>query len=197
MTHAESGLTVTAALTPNPSTARFAINRPLVSGRGRDYPDRESQEGSPLAQRLFAHPDVTAVYIGEGFVTITVCPGDGPLALAEFVKDALEAHVASGEPAVAPSADADDDGDPDGEADGEGGELGQRIAALLDLKVRPAVAMDGGDIAFAGLENGVVFVHMRGACHGCPSSVMTLRMGVEALLKEEFPGEVVAVEALP
>ncbi len=197
---------VTPHLTPNPNSARFSVNRVILRGSGRDFPDREDAEGSALPERLFAHPDVSAVYIGRDFVTVTTENGGNPLGLADFVIDAIKAHIASGEKPVAPEPrhapddDADDDFDGDGDGD-EGdhaeaeGEIENRIIAILDKKVRPAVAMDGGDVVFAGYEGGVVMLHMRGACSGCPSSILTLKMGIENLLKEEIP-EVVAVEAV-
>lgn len=185
-----TALQVTPNLTPNPLTARFAVNRQLLTGSGRDFVDREATEDtpSPLAERLFANPDIRSVYIGTDFVTITVSEGDSPMAHAEFVVDALKAHAASGEPAVESGAAT---------TDMEGrSELEQQIIQAIDERVRPAVAMDGGDIVFAGLEAGVVQLQLRGACSGCPSSTFTLKMGIENLLKEMFPGDVMAVEAV-
>lgn len=211
--HANHDVTVNPLLTPNPSSVRFSVNRTLLQGRGRDFPDRDEADGSPLPQRLFAHPEISAVYIGRDFVTVSVEPGNNPLALADFVVDAIKAHIASGEPPVGPApndeydddddehedADGDDDADnADGAEDGDDeprNEIERKIIDVLAKKVRPAVAMDGGDVQFAGFDQGIVLLKMRGACAGCPSATYTLKIGIENLLKEEVP-EVIAVESI-
>ncbi|MGE3851366.1 MAG: NifU family protein [Planctomycetota bacterium] len=184
---------ITPNFTPNPLTVRFAVSRQLLVGSGRDFPTRDTADGSPLPERLFANPDIQSVYVGTDFVTITVSPGDSPMAHAEFVIDAIRSHTAAGEPAVSTPAAGDDGatGDARGTTD-----LERQIIEAIDQRVRPAVAMDGGDIVFAGLEAGVVQLQLRGACSGCPSSTFTLKMGIENLLKELFPGDVLAVEAV-
>ena len=183
-------LEVTPQLTPNPMSARFQLNRQLVAGPGYDFPNAEAAQESPLAARLFKLEQVKGVYLGTDFVTVTVVPGHNPLSIAEFVDQAIREHFGTGEPAYVPSGE----GDGNEHAAKAGSELERQIMEVLDLKVRPAVADDGGDVIFAGYENGVVKLELRGACSGCPSSLMTLKVGIENLLREEFPEDITAVE---
>ena len=182
-------LEVTPQLTPNPGSARFQLSRTLLAGAGRDFASLADAAASPLAQRLFAIPQVRSVYLGRDFVTVTVHAGQHPLSIAEFVDLAIREHFESNQPAIDGETEAGS-----GHAAAGSSELARQIMEVLDLKVRPVVAEDGGDIVFAGFEEGIVKLEMRGACSGCPSSLMTLKMGIENLLKEEFPEDVLAVE---
>jgi Fe-S cluster biogenesis protein NfuA len=166
--------------TPNPATLKYVINRPLLDRGTANFTDPASAANSPLPRRLFEVPGVTAVMVGPSFVTVTRRDDADPVELHDRVHEALHAHFASGEatvdPAVlerAPAADMD--------------ELSAKIREVIEEEVRPAVAMDGGDITFERFQDGIVYVFMKGACSSCPSSTMTLKMGIEARLQEEFP----------
>ena len=172
--------------TPNPNSVRFVVDRPLLPGGTAEFPGADQAENSPLARRLFAIDEVDRVLIGPDFVSITSEAVDWAT-LGERVMETIREHVASGEEAVAGGADA--------VAIEAKTETERGIMRVIDQEIRPAVAMDGGDIIYGGFENGVVHLHLRGSCHGCPSSMMTLKMGIERRLQEEFP-EVQAVEAI-
>ena len=124
-------------------------------------------------------PGVVGVFLSSNFVTVTKEEGPEWTDLAAPLVDAIKAHAASGEPALGPAFEPD-------AATGEG-DVVNRIRHILEQEVRPAVAMDGGDVVFAGFEDGVVRVHLQGACVGCPSATATLRFGIEARLREEIP----------
>jgi len=167
--------------TPNPATLKFLPGRDVMTEGAADYPDPDSAAESPLAMRLFGVEGVTGVFLGADFITVT--RGDVDWAhVKPAILGAIMEHFASGEPVVAGDARADH-----AEHDGPDGEIVGQIKELLDTRVRPAVAQDGGDITFHGFENGVVYLHMRGACAGCPSSTMTLKMGIENLLRHYIP----------
>jgi Fe-S cluster biogenesis protein NfuA len=173
--------------TPNPRTLRFALDRTINERGGKNFPDPFTASGSPLSQRLFRVEGVAAVYVGRDFVTVTKTEA---LAWTEALVDAIVAaireHLASGEPAVR--------GEVSSHA-AAAGDIEARIHRILDEEIRPAVAMDGGDIIFLGYHEGVVELHLEGSCSGCPSSLITLKMGIEQRLREEIP-EIVDVVAM-
>lgn len=177
--------------TPNPATMRFLPGERVLDAGIADFPDEGSAAGSPLARRLFATGHVAGVLLGPDFITITK-PAD---ARWEHIKPALLGavmeHFQSGEAAL--------EGAPDvghtGETGGENADLIRRIKEILDARVRPAVVQDGGDITFHGFDRGVVYVNMKGSCAGCPSSTITLKMGIENLLRHFIP-EVTEVRAV-
>ena len=174
--------------TPNPATMKFLPGRPVMGDGTADFPDRDSAGRSPLADRLFDVEHVTGVFLGSDFVSVTKAEtGDWQLMKPAILGVIME-HFIAGRPVIEGAAEAieEDEIDP---ADQE--VVGQ-IKELLDTRVRPAVAMDGGDITFKGFQQGVVYLAMQGACQGCPSSTMTLKMGIENLLKHYIP-EVVEV----
>ncbi|MCZ7647964.1 MAG: NifU family protein [Planctomycetota bacterium] len=178
--------------TPNPNSHRFAINRRLFEGPGRDFAHPGAALDAPLAQELFRMPGVRGVFVGPEFVTVTMQEGTSWGNVRGLIKDLLEEFVKSGR------APFDPDAAPpprQGHAAAPGSNLEQQIVEVLDREIRPAVAMDGGDIVFAGFEKGVVKLQLKGSCHGCPSSLMTLRMGIENRLKMQFP-EVESVQAV-
>lgn len=177
--------------TPNPATLKFLPGREVMDTGTADFPNRESAARSPLAARLFDVPDVAAVFLGADFITVTKAPDVDWQVLKPAVLGAIMEHFTAGEPVIrepAGAAHASGDGDND--------EIVSQIVELLDTRVRPAVAMDGGDIVFHGFERGVVYLHMQGACAGCPSSTVTLKMGIENLLRHYVP-EVQEVQAVP
>jgi len=173
--------------TPNPNSFRFAVNRVLAEGPGQDFPDAPAAADVPLAKALFDIPGVRGVYIGPAFVTVTVEGESSWVNLKNLVSDLITVHVER-EPQPAKQS-APESGGMVPETDLEKG-----VAQILDAEIRPAVAMDGGDIQLVSIENNVVLLRLRGACSGCPSSLMTLKDGIETRLKKTFP-EIVAVEA--
>jgi NFU1 iron-sulfur cluster scaffold homolog, mitochondrial len=176
--------------TPNPATLKFLPGREVVPGSSADFASPDSATRSPLAAALFAIPGVTRVFLGGDFVAITKDEQATWSALKPQVLGALMDHFVAGRPVLEDDgldASADEDVDP---ADQE---VVDQIKELLDTRVRPAVAGDGGDIVFRGYRDGIVRLHMQGACSGCPSSRATLKHGIENMLRHYVP-EVVAVE---
>ncbi|HRO15723.1 MAG TPA: NifU family protein [Paracoccus sp. (in: a-proteobacteria)] len=177
--------------TPNPATLKFLPGETVLPTGTADFPSADAAGASPLARRVFAVPGVTGVFLGSDFVTVT----KADTALWDQIKPsilgAIMEHYQSGEPALAQTGAAQAAG---GHAAHEGpdSEIVNQIKELLDTRVRPAVAQDGGDITFHGFDRGVVYLHMQGACAGCPSSTLTLKMGIENLLRHYIP-EVVEV----
>jgi Fe-S cluster biogenesis protein NfuA len=186
---ANAAINITPETTPNPNSTRYAINRILLEGQGRDFPNKEAGAASPLARELFLLPGVTGVYIGSDFVTVTTATSNA-WALPPLVIQCIQYHITSGQPAIpagdAPVASAKKE---------EWTPEAAGIIRILENEIRPAVAMDGGDIVFNSYENGVLRLHLRGACHSCPSSLVTLKNGIEARLRQDFP-DLKAVEAI-
>jgi len=178
------------ARTPNPATLKFVLERPLAPDGPLDFPSRAQAARSPLAEAIFAVGGVAGVFMGADFVTVTKDHDADWSALGPLVADAIAGHLDAGGAIV-----LDDDfaaHNMESAEEYEDDPIVGQIKQLLDERVRPAVAMDGGDIVFHGFERGVVFLFMQGACAGCPSSAMTLKMGIENLLKHYIP-EVVEV----
>lgn len=167
--------------TPNPNTLKFVVNRQLLPSGAANFTSHPTPEESPLASTLFGVEGVQAVMIGKNFVTITKAEDGNWDLLAEKVPLAVEAHLASNTATLGPSYVARD------KAEGPTTEIETKIREILDEEIRPAVAMDGGDITFGKYEDGIVYLHLQGACSSCPSSVATLKMGVESRLKEAVP----------
>jgi len=172
--------------TPNPESLKFLPGRAVMPSGTADFASVAEAENAPLARRLFAVEGVAGVFLGADFVTVTKQAGADWQTLKPPVLGALMAHFTSGEAAVLQAAAAT------GAAEDED-EIVSQIKDLLETRVRPAVAQDGGDIAFQGFEDGVVYLHMQGACAGCPSATATLKHGIENMLRHYVP-EVVAVE---
>lgn len=170
--------------TPNPATLKFLPGRDVLGRGTADFTEAGAAADSPLAKRLFAVDGVRGVFLGSDFITVTK---DEPLAwdhLKPAVLGAIMEHYQSGDAAMDTAAQG---GHQSHEQSGEDGEIIDQIKELLDTRVRPAVAQDGGDITFHGYERGVVYLHMQGACAGCPSSTLTLKMGIENLLRHYIP----------
>lgn len=176
--------------TPNPATLKFLPGQEVMSAGTADFPSRDAAAPSPLARRIFAVDEVAAVFLGSDFVTVTKSPDADWQVLKPAVLGAIMEHYTSGEPVMREAA-----GPAHATGDGDNDEVVAQIVELLDTRVRPAVAMDGGDIVFHGFEDGVVFLTMQGACAGCPSSTATLKMGIENLLRHYIP-EVDEVQAV-
>ncbi|MXX88631.1 MAG: NifU family protein [Boseongicola sp. SB0677_bin_26] len=174
--------------TPNPATLKFLPGQTVLGTGTADFPSADTAGPSPLAQRIFAVNGVTGVFLGTDFVTVTKEGTQEWDVLKAPVLGAIMEHFQSGQPAMESAAAASAHADHDGENE----EIVTQIKELLDTRVRPAVAQDGGDIVFHGFDRGVVYLHMQGACAGCPSSTLTLKMGIENLLRHYIP-EVVEV----
>ncbi len=171
--------------TPNPATLKFLPGQVVLEAGTADFPNAEASGGSPLARRLFDVKGVTGVFFGNDFVTVTKDDGMVWDHLKPGVLGAIMEHFQSGAPVIEGESSAGAGGHAD--HDGPDAEVVVQIKELLDTRVRPAVAQDGGDITFHGFERGVVYLHMQGACAGCPSSTLTLKMGIENLLRHYIP----------
>ena len=177
--------------TPNPATLKFLPGRAVMEDGVVDITDAEKAATlSPLAARLFAIDGVAGVYLGADFISVTKAGAEDWYMLKPALLGAIMEHFMSGDPALAAGADIDD-----GIRLDESDATVRQIKELIDTRVRPAVAQDGGDIVFQGFDRGIVYLHMRGACSGCPSSVVTLKNGIENLLKYYVP-EVVEVRSV-
>ena len=191
------GMLIETETTPNPATLKFLPGRTVMDAGTRDFATPEEAEASPLADALFGLGDVTGVFFGRDFVSVTIAPGTDWRDVKPEVLGLLLDHFSAQMPLFrAPSAGfsvpaaekefADDPAD---------AEIVAQIRELIDTRVRPAVANDGGDIVYRGFDKGKVFLRMQGACQGCPSSSATLKQGIEQLLRYYVP-EVTEVRAV-
>jgi Fe-S cluster biogenesis protein NfuA len=178
--------------TPNPEVLKFLPGREVMPLGTREFRDPEEAEASPLAQALFALPGVTRVFFGPDFLTVSKQPDRDWSHLKAPILAAIMDHFTGQEALIIDLEAADETSIA---YEGETAEIVAEIKALLDSRIRPAVAQDGGDILFSRFEpdTGVVWLHMRGACSGCPSSAATLKSGVENMLRHYVP-EVTRVE---
>jgi Fe-S cluster biogenesis protein NfuA len=174
--------------TPNPATLKFLPGREVVASGSVDFATREGAGRSPLADRLFKVEGVQRVFLGQDFVTVTKSDTKDWSVMKPALLGVIMEHFVSGQPvllaedaALPPAADGEEDD-----------EIVAQIKDLLETRVRPAVAQDGGDIIFHSFEDGIVYLHMQGSCSGCPSSTATLKMGIENMLRHYVP-EVVEV----
>lgn len=180
--------------TPNPATLKFLPGRAVMGEAAvADFPDADAARRSPLAAALFLIPDVSRVFFGSDFISVTKAQGDWKH-MKPAILGAIMEHFTAGLALIAGGCEERDD---EPVYEGEDAEIVVQIKELLDTRVRPAVANDGGDIVFKGFDasSGVVSLHMRGSCAGCPSSTMTLKNGIETMLRHYIP-EVSAVEAV-
>jgi Fe-S cluster biogenesis protein NfuA len=169
--------------TPNPATLKFLPGQPVLGSGAREFRDRaDAEAASPLAARLFDVEGVRGVFLGADFISVTKGEGEWQF-LKPAVLGAIMEHYLSGAPIVNEAAASA----AEGEYAPEDAEIVATIVELIDTRVRPAVAQDGGDIVFQGYADGIVYLQMRGACSGCPSSTATLRNGVENLLRHFVP----------
>jgi Fe-S cluster biogenesis protein NfuA len=180
--------------TPNPATLKFLPGNQVLAEGTLDIRDAQAAECSLLASRLFLVDEVEGVFFGNDFVTITKSADADWQTLKPVILGVIMEHFVSGQPVMADDAYVGAV-HADGGEDGADAEIIDQIKQLLDTRVRPAVAMDGGDIVYRGFDNGVVMLQMRGACQGCPSSTATLKMGIENMLRHYIP-EVVEVRAV-
>jgi Fe-S cluster biogenesis protein NfuA len=167
--------------TPNPATLKFIPGRTVLDGGTMEFSSREAASRSPLAERLFGVPGVTSVFYGSDFVTVTKDDSDWQH-LKPAILGAIMEHYMSGAPLLADGSVGSDEATD--EADAETVEM---IKDLIETRVRPAVANDGGDITFRGFKDGIVYLNMKGSCAGCPSSTATLQHGIQNLLRHFVP----------
>jgi Fe-S cluster biogenesis protein NfuA len=178
--------------TPNPATLKFLPGRMVMPAGTADFTDaEEAARSSPLAERLFTLPQVTGVFLGADFITVTKDAEGDWYQLRPAILAVIMEHFTAGRPIVLVEAT----GGAVTEAHPEDDEVVSQIKELLETRVRPAVAQDGGDIIFQDYEDGVVYLHMQGSCSGCPSSTATLKAGIENMLRHYIP-EVVEVRAV-
>ena len=176
--------------TPNPATLKFLPGRAVMEQGTANFPDAASAARSPLAERLFTVPGVTGVFLATDFVTVSKDDSAEWFQLKPAVLGVIMEHFTAGRAVLLDAPAAGDSAD-----EGEENEVVSQIKELLDTRVRPAVAQDGGDIIFHAFEDGVVYLHMQGSCSGCPSSTATLKAGIENMLRHYVP-EVQEVRAV-
>ena len=183
--------------TPNPATRKFLPGQTVMDAGTRDFADAAGAGASPLARALFDSGMVEGVFYGRDFISVTAAPSVSWTDLEPLVLETLLDHFVSGAPLFAPGTAAgihiaDDNSFDDDPADAE---IIDQIKELIETRVRPAVAQDGGDIAYKGYRDGHLYLSMHGACAGCPSSTVTLKRGIESLIRHYVP-EVESVEAV-
>ena len=172
-------------MTPNPETMKFVANKLLYPGKSIDFPDESSAGPSPLAKELFAFPFIRSVFIASNFVTLSKTSGTNWDDVIPTIREFLKEYLEEGKPVInedqivakkdTNTVSADD------------GDVVVRIKELLENYVKPAVEMDGGAISFKGFENGTVSLMLQGSCSGCPSSMITLKSGIEGMMKRMIP----------
>lgn len=182
-------INVVTEATPNPATLKFIPGCPVMTEGTANFASADMAEKAPLALRLFGIDGVKGVFFGADFISVAKSEAANWQALEPSVTAGIEAHFASGDPVVLVAEE------PVAGLDEEDNEVVGQIKELLDTRIRPSVALDGGDIVYRGFERGVVYLSLQGACVGCPSSTATLKMGVENLLKHYVP-DVLRVEAI-
>lgn len=180
--------------TPNPSTLKFLPGRTVMEAGTADFRNATEAQRSPLADRLFRIEEVKGVFFGADFVTVTKAEDADWQQIKPIILGVIMEHFVSNQPVMLGSKDAESEASAPAVA-AEDVEIVNQIKELLETRVRPAVAQDGGDIIFRGFQKGVVMLHMQGSCAGCPSSTATLKMGIENMLKHYIP-EVIEVRAV-
>src|SRR6476659_6132307 len=184
--------------TPNPASRKFLPGQPVMAAGTRDFADAEAADASPLAPALFSSGLVEGVFYGRDFVSVTAAPGTSWTDLEPVVLEVLLDHFVSATPLFAPGSAAGihiADEPTSIEEKPEDSEIIDQIKELIETRVRPAVAQDGGDIVYKGYKEGRLYLSLHGACSGCPSSTVTLKRGIESLIRHYVP-EVETVEAV-
>ena len=172
-------------VTPNPATLKFLPGRIVLENGTLDIPSKESAAQSPLAARLFNIPNVGGVFFGSDFISVTKSDGDWQQ-MKPAILGAIMEHYMSGAPLLTSDAQPSE-AEAEEFFDAKDAETVAAIKDLIETRVRPAVAGDGGDITFRGYKEGIVYLNMQGACSGCPSSTATLRHGIQNLLRHFVP----------
>jgi Fe-S cluster biogenesis protein NfuA len=183
--------------TPNPATRKFLPGKTVMEAGTRDFPDANSADASPLAKALFDSGMVEGVFYGRDFISVTAAPGVPWSELEPLILETLLDHFVSDAPLFAPGTAADIHilDELSFEDNPQDADIIDQIKELIETRVRPAVAQDGGDIAYRGYKDGHLYLSMHGACSGCPSSTITLKRGIESLIRHYVP-EVESVEAV-
>ena len=186
-------ITVDLEFTPNPNSLKYVTSPPLLDKGAINFKDQASvKDRSPLADELFALSGVQSVMVGQNFVTVNIASFDRLTELNDEIMVVVKGFLESGRKAVTTEINPESD-----HASLPGGlsEIEKQIVEILDKEIRPSVAMDGGDITFEKYEDGILFLHMKGACAGCPSSTLTLKMGIENRIRQIVPDliDVVAI----
>lgn len=167
--------------TPNPNALKFVVNRTLIENGTCNFTNKEKSKNSPLASRLFNINSVTEVFIGKDFITVSKNSETAWDSIYDYLLETINKYFESGEPIILEVRDQRSEVrkgiDP----------TEDKIKEILDNQIRPAVASDGGDIIFDSYEDGILRLHLQGSCSHCPSSIMTLKAGIEAMLKREIP----------
>lgn len=187
-------VTVDLEFTPNPNSLKYITNPPLLEKGAANFKDLAAAKGkSPLAEKLFALEGVNGVMVGQNFVTVTIATFDRLTELNDEIMAEVKRFLESGERAITAALETLDSGHSTKREDLS--EVEKQIVEILDKEIRPSVAMDGGDITFEKYEDGILFLQMKGSCAGCPSSTMTLKMGIENRLRQVIPDliEVVSI----
>lgn len=174
-----ANIPVTFEPTPNPATMKFLLHR-QVTPEGFDCPTAQDAERSPLASKIFGFPWTSAVYVGPDFITVTKQDWVEWDFLAQPLSGLIQEHLDRNEPIVVELVTTP-------EEDPNDSPMIRNIKSVLNREIRPVVALDGGDIVFAKYENNILYIHMKGACSGCPSATITLKEGLETRMKELFP----------
>jgi Fe-S cluster biogenesis protein NfuA len=186
----QQDVSVDLEFTPNPNTLKYVTNVNFLQVGAQNFPKPETAAGkAPLAEELFKIGGIAGVMIGKNFVTVTLSDQDSLTELNDKIIDTVKNFALSGRSAVNPEALKEAHS---AVSSGSASEIEQKIIKILDEEIRPAVAMDGGDITFEKYEDGLVFLHMKGSCSGCPSSTATLKLGIENRLRDAVP-EIVEV----
>ena len=170
--------------TPNPASLKFLPGREVLGSGTANFPTAEEAGQSPLAERLFKVDGVTGVFLGADFITVTKSEDKDWYLLKPSILGVIMEHYTSGRPIIMDEAAGDSSSHA---VQADDNDVVVQIKELLDTRVRPAVAQDGGDIVFHGYDDGVVYLVMQGACSGCPSSTMTLKAGIENMLRHYIP----------
>lgn len=168
--------------TPNPNALKFVLDRIILESGSRNFPNKEKSKDSPLAEKLFKITSVEEVFLGKDFITVSKNPDTKWENIYDLAIDVINKHFESDEPVVLSKEVGVYHGKP---LLGSG--IEQKILEILDDQIRPAVASDGGDVIFDSYKDGILRLHLQGSCSSCPSSVMTLKSGIEAMLKRQIP----------
>ena len=174
-------------MTPNPETMKFVANKLLYPGKSIDFPDAETARPSPLASELFGFPFIKAVFIASNFVTLTKTSETEWSDVIPSIREFLKEYLQEGKPIVIEEEVAAMKTESSNVADADDSDVVKRIKELLDNYVRPAVEMDGGAIQFKSYDAGIVNLMLQGSCSGCPSSMITLKAGIEGMMKRMIP----------
>lgn len=178
--------------TPNPNTMKFLPGQEVLGGKTAFFTNKENAASSPLAQALFVLPDIRAIFYGSDFITVTKTEAASWDVLKPQILTTMVEHYQSGNPLI---VEVKEKAKEEIAYSDDEKEIVEQIKELIETRVRPAVAQDGGDIIFHSFKEGIVHLEMHGACSGCPSSTATLKNGIENMLKHYIP-EVIAVEAV-